>query len=65
MGVGLAKVYTPDESFLGELLVAPDVDVESLVMLLCQVCDILNCNITLYRSWEFIQSAVSLLACMW
>jgi len=36
----LAKVYSPDDLLLGELLVAPDVDVEALIMLLCQILGI-------------------------
>ncbi|CAE7300209.1 unnamed protein product, partial [Symbiodinium microadriaticum] len=36
----IAKIYSPDDTLLGELLVAPDVDVEALLMLLCQIMGI-------------------------
>lgn len=36
----IAHIYAPDEHLLGELLVAPDVDVETLVVLLCQILNI-------------------------
>ena len=36
----VAKVYTPDDALLGELLVAPDVDVETLLLLIAQILNI-------------------------
>ena len=36
----IAKVFTPDETLVGELLVAPDVDVETLLMLVAQILNI-------------------------
>jgi hypothetical protein len=36
----LAKIYSPDDLLLGELLVAPDVDVESLLTLLSSILNI-------------------------
>lgn len=36
----VARVYTPDDALLGELLVAPDVDVETLLLLIAQILNI-------------------------
>jgi hypothetical protein len=36
----VAKVYTPDNTLLGELLVAPDVDVETLLLLIAQILNV-------------------------
>jgi hypothetical protein len=36
----IAKIYSPQDELLGELLVAPDVDVETLLILLCQILGI-------------------------
>lgn len=36
----VAQVHTPDDALLGELLVAPDVDVETLVLLIAQILNV-------------------------
>jgi hypothetical protein len=36
----VARVFTPDDALLGELLVAPDVDVETLLLLITQILNI-------------------------
>lgn len=40
----IASIYSPSEELLGELVVAPDVDVEALLILICQMVGIHVCH---------------------